>query len=141
MKRQHLIMTAALVAVAAALFIGTVGHTAESRGQKDQPTLNAVMRIDATPLLNKIDSLQAEMILLRAAAVEISEKLQAMQKSVEDMQDAMATLKRPEKWRYHFLYKVSKTAANSLGEQGWECVTAADNYIVFRKPVVEEPQE
>ena len=141
MKRQHLVMTAALVAVAAALFIGTAGHTAESRGQEDHPPINAVMRVDAAPLLNKIDSLQAEVILLRETVVEIAQNLQAIQKSAESMQDAMATLKQPNKWQYHILYKISKTAANSLGEEGWECVTANENYLVFRKPLLEEPQE
>ena len=141
MKRQHLIMTAVPVAVVAAMLIGTAGHTAEKRGEKEQPRLNAVTRVDVGPLLNKIDDLEAEIARLRATTEEIGRSLKTIQESVGDMQDSMASLKRPDKWQYHFLYRVSKTAANKLCEQGWECIAAHTNYILFRKPLVEEPQE
>jgi hypothetical protein len=49
------------------------------------------------------------------------------------MQETMATLRKPEAWRYHIQYNKSEKAVNKLGQQGWELVSVDDDYMVFRK--------
>ena len=141
MKRQYMIVAAALAAVVVALFVGSVGRTAERQQEKEQPMLDGLVRVDAGPLLSKIDKVEAELVLLRTVAQKLSERIESMQKSLEKMEEAMASLEKPDKWQYHLLYSTSNTAINRLGEQGWELVTAGSNFLIFRRPAAEQPQE
>jgi len=146
MKRQYMMVAAALTAVVVALLVGSVGRTAERQQEKEQPMLDGLVRVDAGPLLSKIDKVEAELVLLRTVAQKLGERMESMQKSLEKMEEAMASLEKPDKWQYHLLYSAGNTAINRLGEQGWELVTAGsnnagNNYLVFRKPAPEPPEE
>jgi len=141
MKRQSMMLAAVLAAAAAVLLAGSIGRTAERQPENEQPMIDGVMRVDAGPLLSKIDKLEAELVMLRTLAEKLSKSIESMQKSLGKMQEAMVSLEKPEKWKYHLLYSTGNTAVNRLGEQGWELVTAGSNFLVFRRPVVEQPQE
>lgn len=141
MKKRDLTVVLVLAAAAAALLIGTVGQTAEKDDDEEEQVLGAVMRIDAGPLLRKLDKLEAELLLLRTVNQQLGKKMEAIQESLGKMEKVIAGLEKPEKWQYHLLYNISNTAVNRFGEQGWELVTAGTNYIVFRRPAPETKEE
>ncbi len=135
MKKQRLIVIFGLLAGAGlCVYLAAAGQTAE-KAKEEETTVDAAMRVDLAPLLLKIDKLQAEVTQLRTAAEGMNEKLLSMQDSVGKMEKAMDSLKKPDRWQYHFLYQSSNLAANRLAEDGWELVTSGkDNLLIFRKP-------
>lgn len=141
MNSSRYLMAVAIVAVVAAgAYVASVAQTAE-RAPEEQAVIDAAMRVDVTPLLKKLDKLEAEVVQLRTTAEAVNEKMQAMQDSVSKMEKAMDTLKRPAKWRYHFLYQSSNNAADRLGDDGWELVTAGkDSLLIFRKPASDKEE-
>jgi len=136
MKSRHILIVFSVAAtIAAAAYVATVAQTAEKPRGDEPPYLGAAMQVDIGPLLKKIDGLQAEIAQLRATAEGLGEKAQAMQTSLDNVEKAIATLERPAKWQYHFLYQNSLNAANKLGEDGWELITSGkDDLLIFRKP-------
>jgi len=135
MKREYVIISAAIMAMAAALLLSGSGITAERAEPEPEPVLNAAMRVDVTPLLEKLDALQAEVVRSRTALEQQAQSIEALRESLGSLEKAIAGIKRPEKWEYHFLWQTtSKTAANNLGEEGWELVAVGTNFLVFRRP-------
>ena len=134
MNKRRLTLMIALAAVAAAgVAVATGSHSAERKAD-DQPTLDALMRVDISPLTTKLERIEAEIILLRTTAESANEKMEAMQEHMSKMEQALAQL-RPVKYQYHFLYSTSNVAVNRLAEDGWELVTSGkDNLLIFRKP-------
>jgi len=135
MKKQRLIVIVSLLAGAGlCVYLAAAGHTAE-KAKEEETTIDAAMRVDVAPLLQKIDKLQAEVTQLRAAAEGMNEKLLSMQDSMGKMEKAMDSLRKPDRWQYHFLYQGSNVATNRLADDGWELVTSGkDNLLIFRKP-------
>lgn len=142
MRSSRFLMALAIVAVVAAgAYVATTAQTAERAPAEEQPVIDAAMRVDIAPLMKKLDKLEAEVVQLRTAAESVNEKMQAMQDGVSKMEKAIATLKKPAKWQYHFLYQGSSNAAERLGEDGWELVTAGkDNLLIFRRPATEKEE-
>ena len=139
MKSRYIVLSAAVAVVAGALVLTQPGHTAE-RVDNEQPALDAVMRIDIAPLLRRLDTRYAEVVRSSEALEQQVEVVKALQEKLDSLEKAIESISRPEKWQYHFLWEISKTAADNLGEQGWELVAVGfnpkgnNNYLVFRKP-------
>lgn len=137
MKKGYVVLCVVVAAgLAGNILLATLGYSAEAPETKHLDA-SAAMRVDVTPLVEKLDRLEQELTQIRTAMQEMGASIDAMQEKVDEAATAMSTLKRPERWVYQILRNTSSRAADQLGEEGWELVGGSDTTMFFRKPAPE----
>jgi len=137
MKKGYVVLClVAAAGLAGNVLFATLSHCAEAPEAKHLDA-SAAMRVDVTPLVEKLDRLEQELSQMRTLMEDMGESIHTMEEKVDEAAAAVATLKRPERWVYNILRNTSSRAADQLGEDGWELVGGTDTTMFFRKPAPE----
>lgn len=158
---NKLLVTAVISALVGAVVALSVAPT---RAQEAEPAPQAQLGavVDVTPITREIARLRAEMAAVRAAvadeeglrgdvakATAALHDVQAQLKGLHDSfaayaeatQPAIKALQPPARWQYYVLRSRSESVTNRLGRQGWELVTASQDWLYFRKPLAAAEEE
>jgi hypothetical protein len=148
------------IALGAAL-VGALAVLRSSSGaQEAEPPQRTqlVAALDITPIRDELAAMRAELAAVRAAIADekgirgdlakATATVEAMGRDVTALADTVAkftkatepvivALRPAKRWAYRCLKNRSESSANHLGGQGWELVTAADDWLFFRKPLAD----
>ncbi len=102
----------------------------------DDATVGAVMRVDLSPIVTRMEAMQAEVASLK-------ESMAAMKKALEDsrasqilMLDAVSRLS-PQRWEYKIVRTLNENAALAVGQDGWEMVAISQQgWVYFKRPLL-----
>jgi len=152
---KKLVLSASVaVGVLAVLYLIKAGSGAQEAAPPPQRSFVAAT-FDFTPLQQELSALRAEMAAIREAIADAkgfrgdvakaTEAITEMQKGMAELSASfkkyadttapvIQTLKPPQKWRYYVLRNRSEASANDLGRQGWQLVTAAEQWLFFKRP-------
>jgi len=144
----------AVALLACALALPGGAPRAQEAAQSAQSTI--VATIDLTPIQRELASLRAEMAALRQAvadpkgirdevaqATAAAKSLDARLAELTALAKQQADLLRPLNlafdpgtlWEYQCLRARSETVANRLAREGWQLVTASNDWLFFRRPL------
>ncbi len=153
-------------ALAAVLGIGVLALLVLARGPTVAQELDAPQKelvsavVDVTPIRQEIAALRAEVAAVRAAIADeegmradLAKATAAMEKTREEIegltqivedytkatQPVIEALEPAERWEYYILHNRSDRSANRLGSEGWELVTSAEDWLVFKRPLAGKP--
>ncbi|HUT33377.1 MAG TPA: hypothetical protein VNE39_07870 [Planctomycetota bacterium] len=141
--------------VVGALVVPAVLSNAQEARQQAQSTL--VATIDLSPIQTELAALRAEMAALRQAVTDpkglreevaqtaaatkaldarLAELADLIGKRFDSLRPALAALDPSTVWEYQCLRSRSETVANRLAREGWQLVTASNDWLYFRRPLV-----
>jgi hypothetical protein len=144
------------VALAGALVLFRTPSTAEEAEPPQRTQL--VAALDITPIREELAAMRAELTAVRAAIADekglrgdvakAAATIETMGKQVTSLADTVEkftkatepvilALKPAKRWAYRCLRNRSESTANHLAGQGWELVTAASDWLYFRKALAE----
>jgi hypothetical protein len=72
----------------------------------------------------------------KALDARLSELVDLVKKQSESLKPALVSLDPATPWEYYCLRTRSERSANTLGREGWQLVTAANEWLYFRRPLV-----
>jgi len=148
------VLSAAFGAVVALSLAPSVAQEAEG-----EPRAQLVAAVDVSPITLEIGKLRAELAAVREAvadekglrgdvarATAAVEALQAQLKELNEgfrkyadaTQPVIAQLAPVRRWDYYVLRSRSESVTDRLGREGWELVTASNEWLYFRRPLREE---
>ena len=115
--------------------------------------------VDISPITKELAALRAELTALRAAVADAeglrgdvakaTTAVQAVQEQLKGLHDAfdayakstvpvIQALDPPTRWDYRVLRSRSENVAKRLGREGWELVTASNDWLYFKRPMRQE---
>ena len=131
---KMLFVVAAVVVIAIGVLALRPPNTCAA--EDDDATVGAVMRVDLSPIVKRMEAMQAEVASLK-------ESMAAMQKALEDtrasqilMLDAVSRLS-PRRWEYKIVRTLNENAALAVGQEGWEMVAISQQgWVYFKRPLL-----
>ena len=124
-----------------ACMIVTAGRISNAADADEGANIDAVMRLDVTPLVEHMEKMQAELAEMKKLVAKLQEAMGQMPELIGELNDRIESMRKPALWQYYYVKSRSVQAANRLGEQGWELVAATDDWFLFKKPLGEEKRE
>jgi len=135
------LLALAVVAAAVAACVVLLSPSSVAQDEEDIPSVNAIMQMDVTPLIEQMRALELEVAAMR-------DSMSAMQKALEEGQimqlEMVQLLNRltPERWDYKIVHSRSEKALETAGQAGWELVTISnEDWLYFRRPARAERME
>jgi len=127
---------AAVVVIALGVLALRPPATCAAEDEDDDATIGAVMRVDLSPIVTRMEAMQAEVASLK-------ESMAAMKKALEDtrasqilMLDAVSKLS-PQRWEYKIVRTLNENAALAVGQDGWEMVAISQQgWVYFKRPLL-----
>ena len=158
---RKLLVTAAVSGVLGAVMALSLAPTTAQEAEPEQRAQVGAV-IDVSPITKEIARLRAELTALRAAVADAdglrgdvakaTAALKDVQGQIKELNDgfkayAAATqpviqaLKPARRWKYSVLRTRSENVVSRYGREGWELVTASQDWLFFRKPLAEGDEE
>ncbi len=155
MKRFAVALLAAACVASVLLILAVASPAQEAKPAAAQSTL--VATIDLSPIQTELAALRAEMTALRQAVAdpkglreEVSQTTAAtkaldarlaelgdlLKKQSEAIKPAIVALDPATVWEYGWLRTHSEQVMNRWGREGWQLVTAANDWLYWRRQVV-----
>ena len=150
------------VSVGAAIAVALALPRTLSTAQEAQPPqiTPLLATIDITPIQTEIQALKAEVAALRQAVTDpkglraevaqASESVKAMDERLkeiaalvkaqaESLKPVVTALDPATIWEYQCLRSRSESVANRLAAEGWQLVTASQDWLFFKRPARRAP--
>jgi len=151
----------ATAAAAAGLTAALVVLNARPSAQAGEPAQGAqlVGAVDITPLQREFAAIRAELAAVRqaiadpkglraeiaqasAAAKALDERLKELTELVHNhakaVEPMIVALDPATRWQYKVLRSRSEAVANRWAREGWQLVTASEEWLFFKRPVTPE---
>ncbi len=152
------VVASGLIGAAVALSVAPTG------AQEAEPAAGGQVGavIDLSPITKEIARLRAETAAVRVAVADADglrgdvakataalKDVQGQVKSLtesfaayaEATQPVIEALQPAERWQYAVLRTRSESVVNRYGREGWELVTASEDWLFFRKPLTGKDEE
>ena len=152
---NRIIVAAGALAVLATVLLLSMPPSAAQEAEPPQRA-QLVAAVDISPITKELAALRTELATLRAAVADAEGlrgdvtkatiAVQAVQKQVKELNEAFATyaktttpviqaLQPATHWDYRVLRSRSENVAKRLGRDGWELVTASNEWLYFKRPL------
>ena len=154
MKPVTAVAGAAVLIAGFLVFSGVLSRAEEPR-QQAQSTM--VATIDLSPIQTELAALRTEMAAIRQAVADpkglredlaqtaaaakaldarLAELGDTVKKEFEGIRPAIVALDPSTIWEYAWLKTRSETVMNRWGRDGWQLVTAGNDWLYFRRPIL-----